>query len=214
MAKSKKRSSTKIDWRALESLLFSLVKQDLTSFAKAHRDESFYGFAFDCNARYGQILLCLNSVEALRQWAERYSIKAPNEDAFAEITRQMDKAMGRDPRPAPPKMSAKEFEKELRWSLGDWEYQGFNSKTFAKEWNKFEKAVRITCLDEVEDEKTFMTPTQDRFMRVACDVMIRVEASGALNALKRTAKFKTWVSDHDETESRSARRLAAARRNA
>jgi len=102
-------------------------------------------------------------------------------------------------------------EQELRWSLGDWKYQGFNSKKVNAGWKSCERAVLEACMDEKEDEDTLMTPTQDRFMRAACSVMIQLESSGAFDAFKQTAEFKTYVADHDETEDESWERFAQCR---
>ena len=201
-----------IDWEALERALVDLSKADINKFAAKHGDETFYGFAFDCNSEYGQVLLCLNSQTQLRGMAVKYSSgDTPGQDAWAKIHREMNELLkkhGVSPSEKPRK-TPEEEEVALRWSLGDWKYQGFNSPKFKKIWNPFEVAVSDLCTDEQEDENTFMTPTQDRFMRAACRAVIRLESEGAFAVLKRTKDFKTYVADHDELEEESWSRLQA-----
>jgi hypothetical protein len=201
-----------IDWQALERLLVELSKADIQRFAAEHRDETFYGFAFDCNSDYGQVLLCLNSPDDLHRAAVQYSKgDTPGKEAWAEIRRKLNATLGLPLDEGPPLKTPEEEEVSLRWSLGDWKYQGFNSVDFEKGWESFEEAVSEACSDEEQDEETFMTPTQDRFMRAACRAVIRLEMTGAFDALKRTADFKTYVADHDESQEDSWSRLQAVR---
>ena len=100
----------------------------------------------------------------------------------------------------------------MRWSLGDWKYQGIKSGRFDAGWNAHEQAVTDACMDEDEDEETFMTPTQQRFMKAACRVLIRLEEAQVFESLNRTADFMTYVADHDEADNDSWERLSAVRR--
>jgi hypothetical protein len=200
-----------IDWQALERLLVELSKADIQRFAAEHRDETFYGFAFDCESEYGQVLLCLNTPDDLHRVAVQYSKgDTPGKAAWAEIHRKLSEKLGRPPEEEPRKTPEEEAV-SLRWSLGDWKYQGLNTVDFEKGWESFEEAVSEACSDEEQDEETFMTPTQDSFMRAACRAVIRLEMTGAFDALIRTADFKTYVADHDEWEKDSWSRLEAVR---
>jgi hypothetical protein len=90
-----------VDWKDFQARLLELLRQDLSRFAANHSDEVFYAVALDCNALYGDILLCANTPFALRERASEYS-QDPS-----------DKAVARQ-------------EKILRWGFGDWKYHGIN----------------------------------------------------------------------------------------
>jgi hypothetical protein len=100
---------------------------------------------------------------------------------------------------------------DVRWSLGDWKYQGFESGEFEKAWRRYARSVTEACMEEEEDERTFLKPTQDQFMRTACRVLVRLELTNVFESLRRTDDFKTWVADHDELDEESWGRLDSVR---
>ena len=82
----------------------SAIADQVKEFARAHGDETYYGFALDCHAYYANVLFCLNTPESLEASVTRYA----NSDDPGEIARQRE---------------------DLEWGLGDWKYQGFNLDT-------------------------------------------------------------------------------------
>lgn len=96
---------------------------------------------------------------------------------------------------------------DLRWSLGDWKYQGFETREFDKAWRRYARVITEACLEEEEDVRTFLKPTQGLFMLTACRVLIRLESANAFDVFRRTHDFKTWVADHDESDEESWTRL-------
>ena len=193
-----------IDWEQLEEKLYELTRSDIGYFSTAWPDDRVYGFAFDCNSEYGQVLLCANTKEDLQAHAEKYAKgKTPNAEAFRKIS----ESLGLE-----PQLPSNDVEAEIEsllWSLGDWKYQGFQSQAFTDGWSPLESAVLTWCLesDEEEDPETFMTHTQVEFMRRVCHVMVRLEQDEAFDILNRTDDFKTWVTDHDEPEESAWDRL-------
>ncbi len=201
----------KIDWPTLEDRLFDLAAKDIARFAAAHGNETFYGFALGCNSEYGNVLLCLNTPDFLQECATEYAAHPPNQEAFDDICRSIEETLGKKIFSEDPPTTPEDEEEELRWSLGDWKHQGFNSKGFESGWRSFERAVLDACTDEEEDEETFLTPTQDRFMRAACRVLVRLESEGVFDVLNRTSDFRTYVADHDESDEDSWGRLEMVR---
>ena len=189
-----------INWDLLERTLFRLTEVDLREFAKKHVRATFYGFAFDCNSKHGEVGLCANTNELLK-------VQRARPDPNAAFWAALDKKLGRA-------VSSAADPRKSRWDLGDWGYQGFNSKAFDRGWRQFQTAVIKQCMAEEEDERTFMTPTQSRFMKTVCRVLIRLERGGAFDVLKRTANFATLAMDHDESESEARARLRRIRRAA
>jgi hypothetical protein len=189
-----------IDWDLFERTLFRLTEVDLREFAKKHARETFYGFAFDCNSEYGEVGLCANTNELLKVQRARPD---PNAAFWASLENKLGRGVTSAANP-----------RKSRWDLGDWDYQGFNSKAFDREWRHFQTAVTERCMVEEKDERTFMTPTQSRFMKAACRVLIGLERGGAFDVLKRTANFATRAMDHDESESEARARMRRIRQGA
>ena len=79
------------------------------------------------------MLLCLNTEADLQRQAESY--KTDNPDLYANET-------------------IDDIRSELRWNMGDWKYQNFNSKSFDAAWSSLESSVLDICMDEEEDEET------------------------------------------------------------
>jgi hypothetical protein len=107
--------------------------------------------------------------------------------------------------------SIKEIADRLRWNMGDWEYQGFESREYGDQWKKYSDAVSENCTGEEEYPETFLGPTQRNFLEAVCRVAIRLVDSNAFAILRRTENFKVFVADHDESESDAWDRLNRVR---
>ena len=119
-----------LDWEKLEQALAYAIVSEVDSFSKEHPEETFYGFALDCNAYYANVLFCLNTPEDLEESAREYS----EEDTPSEIERQ---------------------KADLEWSLGDWKYQGFNLDSST--WKGMEPFLEeFAELSNEEDTEKFL----------------------------------------------------------
>ncbi len=172
-------------WDEVEERLFRASVQALLQFAQRHGDETFYGFSFDCNADYGEVLLCLNSETALAEWARKHY----------------------------PAYSAQEVEKELRWNAGDWKYQGFNTdegcaEDWMKAWGQPQEEIQTAHLNAPDEEADEIRAI---FLESVCRVLLRMEREGVFGCLKVEPHFKTLVTDHDETLDDAWERLAIVR---
>jgi hypothetical protein len=177
-----------LTWTLFQETLFLLAEDCIRRFASSHEDEEFYGFIFDCNADYGEILLCLNTEAELREWSERNY----------------------------PTYSEDERDRLLRWNAGDWKYQGFNStepdieKVWQQGWQHIEQQVQDAYLDQADD----IDPEDDvttTFMVSVCMVLIKLERANVFKYLSRTPGFRTLVSDHDESLGDAWERLNGVR---
>lgn len=191
-----------VDWTALESALFDLAMADIAAFADKHANEMFYGFAFDCNADYGQAMLCLNTPE-FHQAAIAGTHIAPEIQA-GYIKMREDLGL-----PTADTL-ATERAKQLKWRLGDWKYQDFSSAAFNAAWKPFEDQLCDAAFQNDDGARE----THRRFLMSVCRVAIRLEKLDAFTRLKRTDDFCTYVADHDETEEDSWERLNAVRTEA
>jgi hypothetical protein len=98
-----------INWKKAEDTLVRLATAEVQRIARHPVGEPFYGFAFDCNSDYGEVLISLNVPSALEQSARTFAAKYP----------EMDEAGWRD---------------KLRWALGDWKFPGIESEDFRTAW--------------------------------------------------------------------------------
>ncbi len=211
-----------IDWQDVESHLLLAATKELRHFGDAHRTEEFYGFAIDCNSEYGSLLLCLNTQKHLHDCAVKYSVEPPNQDVFGQMLRKIDEKFGKDvfaELSNQPPRTREEYEQSLRWSLGDWLYQGFNSEEFDSAWKNFEDTICDALLEEeipdgegIDEDPLFKSPLQNQFLRSVCRVALQLESISAFDVLNRTDDFLVYVADHDEPDEDSWARLKSARR--
>jgi len=169
----------------LESALLDLSTSSIASFADEHRGETFYAFGFDCNAEYGDVLLCLNT-----------------ESDFAKTSLKYIAEWAYGP----------EDLAELRKNFGDWQYHGFNCEqpSWDKTWQPHKDAMEGYIFSEEpsdEDRDDFI----EAFLRMVCRVLVQVERSGALDRVQQDAGFFTQVIDHDENEDEAEARLVDVR---
>ncbi|MEC5126637.1 hypothetical protein VSU19_07750 [Verrucomicrobiales bacterium BCK34] len=97
-----------VDWQNVEDVLFRLTVNDISKFAEEHPEVEFYGFAFDCNADYGQAMPCLNTPDFFQLAVERKHLSP-------EILAGYEKVFGK-----PKPLDADELverAKSMRWAL-------------------------------------------------------------------------------------------------
>jgi hypothetical protein len=88
------------------------IKEDLLTFTQTGVDEfikenpalTFYAFAYDCNAEYGEVNLCFNTEEEFAKTLEEYQ-----NSEYSQYY-QTEKDI-----------------RELKYNTGDWEYQCFDT---------------------------------------------------------------------------------------
>lgn len=169
-------------WDEIEERLYQATAAALRHFSKDHPSESFYGFAFACNADYGEVMLCLNTAAGLRATvAQRYA-----------------------------SWSAEEVETRLKWNPGDWEYANFNTKppyedAWDAAWSDTQEAIAEATFDDDGED------IPEIFLGVACRVMIALERNDEFRLLQRDPAFATFVTDHDESQGDAWERLRMAR---
>ena len=122
-----------MNWSVVEEKLYTASTAALDSFLREHPAERFYGFIFDVNADYGEVLLCLNTEAALHQWATSHY----------------------------PSWSSPEVDRKLRWNAGDWEYQGFNNETpssaqWEQTWSEVQESIASASLDDDDISERFL----------------------------------------------------------
>jgi hypothetical protein len=197
----------KLDWSRIEAALFRLVVAEIKRVAKKYKGEPFYGFAFDCNSDYAEVLLSLNTESGLQERALRAAApNDPQKKVWADIDKKLGLEIKRETR------SPVYYEQKMRWWTGEWKYMCFQSRAFEKAWAPYKDAIEAAS-DEDSEESMDIDQIRKDFMAMACRVMVRLENTKILDMLPRTSDFRTWVSDHDELPGESSRRLARIRKS-
>lgn len=167
----------------LEPLLAGLVRQQVDKLARAHPHESFYGFALDTNIAFGSVSCAANTRAALRE----HCLREYDDEGECE---------------------------ELQWQFGDWSYRDLNrgDADWERGWN--EASTRIAALadtlcDENRDDE--WDAWKESFLRMACRVLLRLEAAGGFAALPRDDDFRVCCADHDEAVESGERRMERVR---
>jgi hypothetical protein len=169
-----------IDWPAFEVALTAALEAEVVQFAAAHTGDTFYGLALDCNAYYADILLCANTNKSLDEAVVSDTQADHSPDAIAHLRG------------------------ELRWSFGDWQYQGFNLDSAPWQRAMDARLAALAGLPTAEDVEQFLVS--------CCRALIAVERGAAILKLNRTPDFQVACIDHDENFEQGQARLDAVRR--
>jgi len=94
--------SKQLDVEKIKNELLSFTQKSVTEFLEENPTLIFYAFAFDCNADYAEINLCLNTESSFEKILQSYQT-----GEFAEHYQSEEELY------------------ELKYSTGDWEYQCF-----------------------------------------------------------------------------------------
>jgi hypothetical protein len=180
-----------VDWSIVEERLYHLSVAALRQFAAAHPAEAVYGFAFDCQAEWGEVALCLNTETALASWI------ASSGRCFSQ----------------------QEAEEQLRWRLDLWNYHRLNLQSWEEEdrwdeaWWPIQDRVQEQVLTEEEHPEGPLAPSQTaaRFLKALGRVLLRLEADHAFDALRRTDGFRVFLRNDSEAVSQSWQRLSELR---
>jgi hypothetical protein len=177
------------DFPANERTLIDASVRVIREFAEQHRDEVFKYFAFDCNVDYGEILLCLDTLD-------NSIAEAKNHESY--VTESRHKGLSYD-------------DDSLQWAIttvknpvtgpvlpfgnntGDFEYQGFAEVSFLEEWQDFRFADDYP--GEFED-------SEDDYLECIATVMFShvidaLVGQNAFDCLKRSSPFLVGFTFHD-----------------
>jgi hypothetical protein len=129
------------DWKEAETGIAHLFERDLRKFVSAHKGETFYSVAVDCNSLYGDLLLSANTSDALERMAKSYASSGSEEEIAREI-------------------------EELRWGFGDWEYHGFNCGVEGGNARYKELLPATDSMEHPDDRTLFLESVTRALLRV------------------------------------------------
>ncbi len=178
------------DFLANERELISESMRAISEFAEQHSNELFNYFAFDCNADYGQILLCLNTAESSAASAkkhEEYITNRRHEELSYDDDYSIEWAIETVKNPiSGPVLPFCD-------NTGDFQYQGFAEVSFLDEWQNFTLADDYPGRFEDSEDDYLECKATVMFSRVI-DLLIE---QNAFDCLQRTSPFLVGFTFHD-----------------
>ena len=149
---------------ALQEVVCEFTQKRVENFIKEHKDEIFYAFAYDCNAEYAEVNLCFNTRYFFEKTLARYQT-----GKYAQEYKTKDGVY------------------KLKYSLGDWEYQCFDTLYFLAE----EEMVEIYGVN-IEEQIT-------EFMHLCRNALLDFTHTNEFAQIPKTDDFMVLCIDHDES---------------
>ena len=158
-----------IDNAQLKQAIVAFSIQGVERFLQANPGLEFYAFAFDCNAEYGEINLCLNTEEDFSTTLERYRTEYPDRYQNAEYVR------------------------DLRYNTGDWEHQCFDTlHVFTHE--ELDAIFRSMPEDDDLSWQRFV----EHLLMLFTEALRDFTQTEAYRNIPKTPSFMAFCIDHDE----------------
>ena len=177
------------DFASNERQLIDASVRAISEFATQHADELFRYFAFDCNAEYGEILLCLDTEENSITQAKKHEayVSERRHKLSYDDTESLEWAINTIKNPiAGPVLPYNN-------NTGDFRYQGFAGVSFLDEWEEF------SLSDDYPGE---FADSEDDYLECKAAVLFSrvIDAlveQNAFDCLKRTSPFLVGFALHD-----------------
>ncbi|MBC2133795.1 DUF4303 domain-containing protein [Listeria innocua] len=157
--------------------------EGVEKFLQENPELTYYAFAFDCNAEYAEINLCVNTEEAFAEILAYYQSGKYGENYQTEENIQ-----------------------DLKFNTGDWKYQCFDTfYVFSEE--ELSEIFNKIYPNEVDDDyqawKAFVNELLDTFT----ESIIQFSETKTFQKINKTADFKFFCIDHDEELADSMTRM-------
>lgn len=154
----------------LKNKLLEFTEKGVEKFLNENSNLEFYAFAFDCNAEYAEVNLCLNTENEFQRTLTYYQ----NGDY-------------------PQYYQSDEDIKDLKFNPGDWEYLCFESTNVL---SNNELAEIFQSLPE-DDDKSWKRFVQE-IMELFCETLIEFRKTEIYRKIPKTDDFISFCIDHDE----------------
>lgn len=161
----------------LNNALIESVKQQVLAFTIAeterflaqHPNLVFYAFAYDINAEYGELNLCLNTEEDFANTLAYYQ-----NGEFADNYTQASQII------------------DLKYNTGDWEHQCFACLY------PIEEATFAQIYATVDDPASLCEPLAAEILQLFNECLEAFKLSPTYAKINKTANFIAYSIDHDE----------------
>lgn len=160
---------TELDQPLLKSTIVEFAIRGVQQFLQEHPGLVFYAFAFDCNAEYAEINLCLNTESDFSKSINHYQAKYLNSYNNEEDIR------------------------DLRFNTGDWEYQCFDT-IYVLTDEQLSEIFQAMPEDDHQTWQRFIGGLLTLFTAALQDFT----ETETYKSIPKTDNFTTFCIDHDE----------------
>jgi hypothetical protein len=182
------------DFEANEIQLVDFTTKELASFAKSHESHQFSYFAFDCNADYGEVLLCLDTPETSVAQAKESQAR------IAADVRKAEYADLNTVRHIHHTLEGLHGTGILTFgnNTGDFAFQGFAEILFDS-WAEFSVSDDYAgnICDEWNEEDEGEDYRECKASVMFCRAIDKLVERGAFNCLRMTSPFLVGFGHHD-----------------
>lgn len=165
----------------IESIIKFAIK-GVENFLQENPTLTYYAFAFDCNAEYAEINLCLNT-----------------EEAFAETVAYYQNGKYRE------RYQTEEMLQEVKYNTGDWKYKCFDTYYVFSE-DELKTIFKEIYPNEVDDDYLAWKLFVNELLNSFTYSIIKFSETETFKKINKTADFKFYCIDHEEEIADSIKR--------
>jgi len=154
----------------IKQQIIKFAIQGVENFLKENPDLKFYAFAFDCNAEYAEVNLCLNTEDDFAETLKEYQ-----EGEFSEGYQKEEDIT------------------ELKYNTGDWEYQCFDT-LYVFDEEELDKILNEMPDDDYQSWQKFVNDLLGLFT----ESLVEFSKTETFKKIPKTDDFTFFCIDHDE----------------
>jgi hypothetical protein len=160
---------SELEYPSLKKTIIEFAVRGVQNFLQEHPSLLFYAVAFDCNAEYAEINLCLNTEENFAKVLNDYQTNYPQ------------------------KYQNEEDIRGLRYNTGDWAYQCFDT-IYVLTDEQLNSIFQAMPDDDYQTWQTFVGDLLILFTEALRDFT----QTEAYKSIPKTKDFIAFCIDHDE----------------
>jgi hypothetical protein len=166
--------TNEFDKEKIKKQIVEFAEKGVEKFLQENPGLKFYAFAFDCNAEYAGVSLCLNTEEDFAGTLKHYQ--------EGEFSKHYQK---------------EEDIKDLKFNTGDWEYQCFdNLEIFSEE--ELDEIANAIYPDKPDDDYEKWGEFVNELLELFTESLIEFAKTETFNKIPKTDDFTFFCIDHDE----------------
>ncbi len=154
----------------LKNKLLEFTTNGVEKFLNENTNLEFYAFAFDCNAEYAEVNLCLNTEKEFEKTLMNYQ-----NGEFGHLYKNEEDILS------------------LKFNTGDWSFQCFESTNVLTD-EELTEIFESLPEDGYKSWKEF----REELMNVFCETLIEFEKTKTYKKILKTNDFISFCIDHDE----------------
>lgn len=153
----------------IKQQLLEFTIEGVEHFLKEHPELEFYAFAYDCNAEYAEVSLCLNTIEDFEETLQRYQ---QGDTEYYQTIEQIN---------------------ALKFNTGDWKYQCFDT-IYILDDQQLNDIYNQLPNDNGQSWHAFI----ESLMQLFSECILEFSQTATYKAIPKTPDFLVYTMDHDE----------------